>query len=87
MGSRMAHQTRSAKNILANSLPHKALILRENLNSIFHWDLGGTRSADVEPILYCTANSLISKDSACANPCPMNYPGFCNGPSGVKPLE
>ena len=37
--------------------------------------LGITRAADVEPILYCPANSLIPQRFTCANPCPMNYPG------------
>ena len=46
------------------------------------FDLGITRSADVEPILYYPANSLIPQGFACANPCPVNYPGVvCFSPN------
>jgi hypothetical protein len=83
----MTHQVRSAKNIVGNSLHSKPLILRYNPDQIFPEPSDSTRPVDIEPILYCPANSLIPKGSSCAKPYLVNYPGFRNGPSGVKPLE
>jgi hypothetical protein len=71
----MAHQARSAKNITVGGLHAKLLIQQPNLSKVCPWDLGIARSVDGEPILYCPANYLISKDSVCTNLCLVNYPG------------
>jgi len=74
-GPRITRKARSVKNIAAGVLHDRCLEWRNNVGQIFPWSLGPARSADVKPILYCPANSLIPKASVCSNPRLMNYPG------------